>query len=73
LISTDDEGVERTDLTQEYVRAAETWHLTYPDLKSLARASILFSFLSDATKEQLRQQLDQQFATFEVKMLHQPY
>jgi adenosine deaminase len=45
VISTDDQGVERTDLTQEFVRAAETWHLSYPDLKSLARASILYSFL----------------------------
>jgi hypothetical protein len=45
VISTDDQGVERTDLTQEYVRAAETWHLGYRDLKSLSRASILYSFL----------------------------
>jgi hypothetical protein len=48
VISTDDQGVERTDLTQEYVRAAETWHLGYTDLKSLARASILYSFLPGA-------------------------
>jgi adenosine deaminase len=45
VISTDDEGVERTDLTQEFVRAAETWHLGYSDLKTLARASLLYSFL----------------------------
>jgi len=45
VISTDDQGVERTDLTQEFVRAAETWHLGYRDLKSLARASIRYSFL----------------------------
>jgi hypothetical protein len=45
VISTDDQGVERTDLTQEYVRAAETWHLGYRDLKSLVRASIKYSFL----------------------------
>ena len=48
VISTDDEGVERTDLTQEFVRAAETWHLGYKDLKSLARASIIYSFLPGA-------------------------
>jgi adenosine deaminase len=48
VISTDDEGVERTDLTQEFARAAETWHLGYKDLKALARASILYSFLPGA-------------------------
>jgi adenosine deaminase len=48
VISTDDEGVERTDLTQEFVRAVQTWHLGYKDLKSLARASILYSFLPGA-------------------------
>jgi adenosine deaminase len=48
VISTDDQGVERTDLTQEFVRAAETWHLDYRDLKALSRASILYSFLPGA-------------------------
>jgi len=73
VISTDDEGVERTDLTQEYVRAAETWHLGYRDLKSLAGASILYSFLPDGPKARLQQQLEQQFAAFEAKMLHEAY
>ncbi len=73
VISTDDEGVERTDLTQEYVRAAETWHLGYRDLKALAGAAIQYSFLPAAPKAQLQQQLDQQFAAFEAKMLHLTY
>ncbi len=79
VISTDDEGVERTDLTQEYVRAVETWHLGYRDLKTLARASILYSFLlgapSDPTSEKSRvqQQLERHFTAFEAKMLHQPF
>jgi adenosine deaminase len=79
VISTDDEGVERTDLTQEYVRAVETWHLGYRDLKTLVRASILYSFLpgapSDPTSEKSRvqQQLERHFTAFEAKMLHQPF
>jgi len=48
VLSTDDEGVERIDLTHEYVRAVETWHLGYRDLKALARASIRYSFLPGA-------------------------
>lgn len=44
-LSTDDEGVERIDLTHEYVRAAETYPLTYEDMKLLARTSIAHAFL----------------------------
>jgi adenosine deaminase len=44
-LSTDDEGVSRIDLTHEYVMAAETYGLTYPDLKEMARNSIEYSFL----------------------------
>lgn len=32
-LSTDDEGVSRIDMTHEYVRAAETYGLSYSDLK----------------------------------------
>lgn len=44
-LSTDDEGVSRIDLTHEYVRAAATYHLSYLDLKQMARASLEHSFL----------------------------
>jgi adenosine deaminase len=44
-LSTDDEGVSRIDITHEYVLAAETFGLTYPDLKEMARNSIEYSFL----------------------------
>jgi adenosine deaminase len=45
-LATDDEGVSRSDMTHEYVRAAETYHLTYADLKRLARQSLEHSFLA---------------------------
>ena len=45
-LSTDDEGVSRIDLTHEYVRAALDYHLTYADLKQLARTGMEHSFLS---------------------------
>jgi adenosine deaminase len=44
-LSTDDEGVSRIDLTHEYVRAVETYALSYADLKQMVRASLEHSFL----------------------------
>jgi len=44
-LSTDDEGVSRIDLTHEYVRAVETYALTYANLKKMVRTSIEHSFL----------------------------
>jgi adenosine deaminase len=44
-LSTDDEGVSRIDLTHEYVRAVETYGLSYADLKQMVRTSIEHSFL----------------------------
>jgi adenosine deaminase len=44
-LSSDDEGVSRIDLTHEFVRAVETYGLSYSDLKELVRNSIEYSFL----------------------------
>jgi len=44
-LSTDDEGVSRIDLTNEYTRAALEFNLSYLDLKASARTSIEHSFL----------------------------
>jgi len=48
-LATDDEGVSRTDLTREYFRAVETYHLSYVDLKGMARQSLEHSFLSGSS------------------------
>jgi len=48
-LSTDDEGVSRIDLTGEYVRAALDYHLSYQELKQLARTSMEHSFLPGAS------------------------
>ncbi|MFD9501070.1 adenosine deaminase [Streptomyces sp. NPDC060035] len=45
VLSTDDPGVSRTDIGQEYRRAARTYGLGYPELKDLARASLEYAFL----------------------------
>ncbi len=44
-LSTDDEGVSRIDLTNEYVRAVETYGYKYSDLKKMARTGLEHAFL----------------------------
>lgn len=44
-LATDDEGVSRSDMTHEYLRAVETYNLSYGDLKRMARASLEHSFV----------------------------
>ena len=48
-LSTDDEGVSRIDLTNEYTRAAMEFNLSYVDLKNSARTSLEHSFLPGAS------------------------
>jgi len=48
-LATDDEGVSRSDMTREYLRAAEGYDLGYAQLKNMARASLEHSFLPGAS------------------------
>jgi hypothetical protein len=48
-LSTDDEGVSRTHLTEEYRRAVLTYDLSWADLKEMARNSLEYSFLAGAS------------------------
>jgi hypothetical protein len=48
-LATDDDGVSRSDLTHEYLRAFETYDLSYTDLKNMARQSLEHSFLPGAS------------------------
>ncbi|MCG7525552.1 adenosine deaminase [Streptomyces sp. OfavH-34-F] len=44
VLSTDDPGVSRIDISHEYQYAAKTYALSYPELKDLARASLEYAF-----------------------------
>jgi adenosine deaminase len=44
-LSTDDEGVSRIDLTNEYVRAVRSYRFSYQDLKKMARTGMEHAFL----------------------------
>ena len=48
-LSTDDEGVSRIDITHEYVRAAIDYHLSYAEMKTLARTGMEHNFLPGAS------------------------
>jgi adenosine deaminase len=48
-LNTDDEGVSRINMTHEYVRAAETYALTYSDLKQMVRTGLEHDFLPGAS------------------------
>ncbi|MER5961370.1 adenosine deaminase [Streptomyces sp. NPDC002057] len=45
VLATDDPGVSRIEITDEYRRAADMYGLRYPELRDLARASLEHSFL----------------------------
>ena len=70
-LSTDDAGVSRIDLTNEYFRAARDYPLGYRDLKEIARASIEHAFLADHVKAGAFKQLDDTFRRFEQDVVKQ--
>ncbi len=48
-LATDDEGVSRSEITWEFQRAVETYHLDYTTLKRMVRDSLEHSFLPGAS------------------------
>ncbi|MFF4544669.1 adenosine deaminase [Streptomyces sp. NPDC001406] len=48
VLATDDPGVSRIDISHEYQYAHDTYALSYPRLKDVARASIQYAFLRGA-------------------------
>jgi adenosine deaminase len=48
-LSTDDEGVSRSDMTNEYLRAVTEQNLRYSQLRRISRDSLTYSFLQGAS------------------------
>lgn len=69
-LATDDAGVSRSSITQEFERAAETYNFSYPDLKKMVRASVEHSFLPAPEKNAAERQLESAFAQFEGSFAH---
>lgn len=68
VISTDDSGVSRNNLSHEYVLLASRYHPSYQTIKTYIYNSIDYSFLTPKEKDVLKKQLDQKFLTFEKEM-----
>jgi hypothetical protein len=72
VIATDDEGVARSDLTNEYQRAVEEQGLSYRELKEASRNSIEYSFLPAEEKARVRNELAAAFEGFESGFVQRP-
>ncbi|RTY97706.1 adenosine deaminase [Flavobacterium sp. RSP49] len=68
VISTDDAGILRTNMTEQYVLLAKRYKdVSYSDIKQYVYNSITYSFIKEASvKKQLLQDLDSRFKTFEA-------
>lgn len=67
-LSTDDEGVARSEMTMEYVRAVQQQLLGYGDLKEMARASLRHAFVEEPVRRRLLTELDAASARFEARI-----
>jgi adenosine deaminase len=64
-LSTDDEGVLRSEMTMEYLRAVRDHDLDYATLKRIARASLEHAFVDDETRRRLLHDHDRAVRAFE--------
>lgn len=65
VISTDDAGVSRSTLGQEYLLFASRYKPTYQELKQTVYNSIRYSFLTEQEKKTQLNALDKKFSQFE--------
>jgi adenosine deaminase/adenosine deaminase CECR1 len=68
VISTDDSGVSRNNLSNEYVLYASRYKPGYDELKETVFNSIRYSFLTETEKAGEMRVLAQRFAVFEARM-----
>lgn len=62
---TDDEGVSRSDMTHELLKAVQDQGMTYTELRTAVRNSIAHAFVEDSVKLRLQTELDTALAEFE--------
>ena len=68
VLSTDDAGVSRNTLANEYVLFASRYQPNYAEIKKLSYNGLRYSFLPANEKNRLIKQLDQRFAKFEAEI-----
>ncbi|TLU85966.1 MAG: adenosine deaminase [Chlorobium sp.] len=69
VISSDDPGVSRGSLTEEYVLLASRYRYSYDEIKQFVSNSINYSFMTQNEKEQSLKLLQKKFDEFEHKIL----
>ena len=70
-LSTDDEGVLRTNLINQYLLLVEYLpEIKYYDMKEIVFNSIKYSFLSDTEKDEMLSTLENDFNEFEKKIVN---
>lgn len=71
VISTDDPGVSRSSLTEQYVLLAKRYkEIRYPEIKEYVYNSIRYSFMEEAKKIKLIADLDKRFQEFELYIIN---
>lgn len=68
VISTDDAGVTRHNLSGEYALFASRYKPSYAEVKKASYNSIRYAFLPAADKARLTKQLDERFTKFEAEI-----
>ncbi|PWF40345.1 adenosine deaminase [Massilia glaciei] len=68
VISTDDAGVTRHNLSREYVLFASRYKPAYAEIKKISYNSLRYAFLDEANRKRLIRQLDARYAKFEAEM-----
>ena len=66
-LSTDDEGIFKTNINQECEKAILNTDVTYAEMKQMAFNAIDAAFISEGEKQPLREKLNSQYAEFEKK------
>ena len=68
VISTDDAGVSRNNLSNEYMLLASRYKFSYEEIKNLVANSINYSFLPKETKIKQLELLQKRFVNFETQV-----
>lgn len=68
VICTDDSGVSRNNLANEYLLLASRYKVSYKRVKELVYNSIKYSFMDENMKKELNTRLDLKFIEFEKEM-----
>lgn len=68
VISSDDMGVSRVSLSEEYLHYISRYQPSYSQLRETVYNSIRYAFLSEAEKQEELTRLDKRFADFEAQI-----